>query len=106
MESPLPDPSKNNMQTMESFEDEWVNIIGGSYVIIAALLWSLNNMIIKGTGIQLSGVLFIANLLSACLCLTFWYIRNPMPRSKLLGDTMREKWTLFFFFLIQSTIFC
>ena len=91
---------------MESSEDEWVNIIGGSYIIIAVLLWSLNNMIIKDTGIQISGVLFISNFISAGCCLAYWYIRNPMPRSKLLGDTKREKWTLFFFFLVQSTIFC
>ena len=52
-----------------------------------------------------SGVLFISNLVSACCCLAYWYIRQPMPGLKLLGDTKREKWTLFFFFLVQSTIF-
>ena len=84
---------------------EWDTIVDGSFIIIAVVLYSINETLIKKTGIQLSGVLFISNLVSALCGLAYWYIRDPMPGLKLFGDSKREKWTLFFFFLVQTTIF-
>ena len=89
----------------KEMETRWDTLIDGSNVIVSVFLWSVNECLIKKTGIQLSGVLFISNLVSACCCLLYWYIRDPMPGLRLLGDTKRERWALFFFFLNQSTIF-
>ena len=41
-------------------QEEWATIIDGSFIIISVTLWSINELIINDTGIQLSAVLFIS----------------------------------------------
>lgn len=85
--------------------EQWRSIIGACCVIVAVALWQINDMVIKKTEIQLSDVLFISNLVSGCCCLAYWYILQPKPGRNLLGNTKRERWTLFVFFVLQCTIY-